>query len=192
MAERAVDRSPPLNRLNLIAVYDRILNGISELAFDQLWNTEWTRESKLKYLRLKMASIVHEAGSQHIFAHLYSSSGIWTQYAVKGSERSGCWPSISVLLQCGEKLHKSKTTCVSFIKTSTSVVSLLGIDSNGLCLRLQQFECLQLRRARNEANIAALLHQPTDPPVVVEFLCSNEKTDCGNSHFSNYKDNKHN
>lgn len=61
---------------------------------------------------------------------------------------------------------------------STSVSSVffcsLPLDSSSLLLLLEP-DVLELQWAGDEANLAALFHQPADPPVVVELLRGDNK-----------------
>lgn len=50
----------------------------------------------------------------------------------------------------------------------------LPLDSSSLLLLLEP-DVLELQRAGDEANLAALFHQPADPPVVVELLRGDNK-----------------
>lgn len=47
---------------------------------------------------------------------------------------------------------------------------LAGVQLRSAGLRLQEPQVFQLYRGRYEADVAALLHQSTDPPVVVVLL----------------------
>lgn len=50
----------------------------------------------------------------------------------------------------------------------------LPLDSSSLLLLLEP-DVLELQWAGDEANLAALFHQPADPPVVVELLRGDNK-----------------
>lgn len=53
--------------------------------------------------------------------------------------------------------------------------SFTRIEFSTSCLGRLDPQVLELHRGRDEADVAALLHQPADPPVVVVFLLQHNK-----------------
>lgn len=58
--------------------------------------------------------------------------------------------------------------------------SFTRIEFSTSCLGRLDPQVLELHRGRDEADVAALLHQPADPPVVVVFLLQHQHTNYSN------------